>query len=119
MLMWVTGKKVQDLAEATYLRLTEKDFFLFGVLTSNNMVWWKKIFKYKFKSECAETQNVQSQKTRIKKQSTAEPFISLGKGFQICPANFQKWWSLQKWKLNKSPYYHPYSDNLLLCNTSP
>lgn len=50
----------------------------------------EKIFKYKFKSECAETQNVQSQKTRIKKQSTAEPFISLGKGFQICPANFQK-----------------------------
>lgn len=42
MLMWITGKNVQDLAVATYLWLMEKDFFfLSGVLMSNNMVWWK------------------------------------------------------------------------------
>lgn len=28
MLMWITGKNVQDLAVATYLWLTEKDFFV-------------------------------------------------------------------------------------------
>lgn len=86
------------------------------------------ICKYKFKSECAEAQNVQSQKTLTQKQSIvesvichgiAESVICHGKGHQIWPTNFQKLLGIQKWKLNKSPYHHPYSDYLLPCNKSP
>lgn len=60
----------------------------------------KIICKCKFKSKCAEAQNVQSRKTRTKKQSTAESVTCLGKGYQIQPSNFQKLWSIQKWKIN-------------------
>lgn len=78
------------------------------------------ICKYKFKSECAEAQNVQSQKTLTQKQSVAESVITChGKGHQIRPTNFQKSLGIQKWKLNKSPYHHPYSSYLLPCNKSP
>lgn len=79
----------------------------------------EKICKYEFKSECAEAQNVQSPKAQTEKQSTAESVICPSKGYQIWPTNLQKFVSLQKWKLNKLPCHHLYSDYPLLCNKSP
>lgn len=56
-------QKVQDLAVASYLSLIEMDFFLLGILMSNNRVRQKKMCKYKLKSESSDAQEIQSENT--------------------------------------------------------
>lgn len=59
--MQITGKKVQDFAVTTYLELIEMDFFLLGILMSNNIVRRKKKCKYILKYSVSDALKIQSE----------------------------------------------------------
>lgn len=59
--MQITGKKVQDFAVTTYLELIEMDFFLLGILMSNNIVRRKKKCEYILKYSVSDALKIQSE----------------------------------------------------------